>query len=293
MEIDRKELKRRARETMALTKPPFWQVALVYILMTSGVRLALTEAAVYTQSSTLGSFLQLLVQLYTVVVGFGLCLWSLWTYQQLDPGLGSLVQGFSVWGRVVLMNLGIYLRLLAWYFLVCFFLLLPVTMLAMTMPIPTMALPFAILAAGGAILAVWSIALRYSLAPYLLADHPDDGSGAAIRRSMELMRGWKWEMFKLEFSFLGWQLLVLVLTCLPTLYFLWHSGYFLLIETADPEAIYAAAQSVVNSPVVIALSNLCPLPVLLWLVPYRSVSIAGFYDARTQLQRTRSYLPPL
>ena len=37
MEIDRKELKRRAREAMGLARPRFWVVALVYFLMTTGL----------------------------------------------------------------------------------------------------------------------------------------------------------------------------------------------------------------------------------------------------------------
>ena len=37
MEIDRKELKRQARERMALTDPKFWMVALTFLAMTTGV----------------------------------------------------------------------------------------------------------------------------------------------------------------------------------------------------------------------------------------------------------------
>ena len=33
---------------------------------------------------------------------------------------------------------------------------------------------------------------------------PDDGPAAPIFRSAALMRGWKWDLFKLELSFLGW-----------------------------------------------------------------------------------------
>ena len=37
MEIDRKELKRRARADMGAAKPPFWVVLLAYLLLTTGV----------------------------------------------------------------------------------------------------------------------------------------------------------------------------------------------------------------------------------------------------------------
>lgn len=37
MEIDRRELKRQAREAIRLSRPSFWVVTLVYLLMTTGV----------------------------------------------------------------------------------------------------------------------------------------------------------------------------------------------------------------------------------------------------------------
>ena len=111
MEIDRKELKRQTRERMALTDPKFWVVALAYIVLTTGVSWLFSFAPVpHTQTSLL--FFQLLLTLYTTVVQFGLCLWALWTYRQLDPGINSLMQGFSVAGRVLLMELGVFVRIM-------------------------------------------------------------------------------------------------------------------------------------------------------------------------------------
>lgn len=49
---------------------------------------------------------------------------------------------------------------------------------------------------------------RYALTPYLLAEHPEMGVLDAIRESGRLMKGNKWRMFCLDFSFIGWALLV-------------------------------------------------------------------------------------
>lgn len=49
---------------------------------------------------------------------------------------------------------------------------------------------------------------RYRLATYVMADAPDTGINAAIRRSSEIMKGRKMELFSLELSFIGWRLLV-------------------------------------------------------------------------------------
>ncbi len=48
---------------------------------------------------------------------------------------------------------------------------------------------------------------RYSMAPYILADHPEMGGYEAICASAKLMRGKKWRLFCLDFSFIGWLIL--------------------------------------------------------------------------------------
>lgn len=69
----------------------------------------------------------------------------------------------------------------------------------------------------------------YSMSYYVLADNPDMGANEARKRSMELMKGYKWRLFCLHFSFIGWLLLgVLTLGIL----YLWILPY---IETAQAE----------------------------------------------------------
>ena len=118
MEIDRKELKRRAREAMGLTRPRFWVVALVYFLMTTGLSYLPDQLLSLLSNGetafTLSLFCSILMSLYLVIVRFSFNLWSLWTSRNMDPGLGSLLQGFSVAGRVVIMEVLIYLRVLGW-----------------------------------------------------------------------------------------------------------------------------------------------------------------------------------
>ena len=45
---------------------------------------------------------------------------------------------------------------------------------------------------------------EYAIIPYILADEPAISSGDAFRKARELMKGNKWRLFKLEFSFIGW-----------------------------------------------------------------------------------------
>lgn len=58
-----------------------------------------------------------------------------------------------------------------------------------------------------AVVPVLVASYRYTLAYYLLAEYPEMRARDAIRTSVTLMRGHKWELFCLHFSFLGWNLL--------------------------------------------------------------------------------------
>lgn len=51
-------------------------------------------------------------------------------------------------------------------------------------------------------------AYRYAMATFILADAPETSVLACIRRSKEVMAGRKAELFGLEFSFIGWSLLL-------------------------------------------------------------------------------------
>ena len=68
-------------------------------------------------------------------------------------------------------------------------------------------------------LILWSLLLivpgiiksfAYSMAPYILLEHPDFSGGDAITRSKELMDGNKARLFRLKLSFIGWLLLAAV-----------------------------------------------------------------------------------
>jgi uncharacterized membrane protein len=52
----------------------------------------------------------------------------------------------------------------------------------------------------------------YSMAAYILQEHPEMTPNDAITKSRELMDGNKWRLFCLHFSFIGWSFLC-VFTC--------------------------------------------------------------------------------
>lgn len=71
----------------------------------------------------------------------------------------------------------------------------------------------------GIFVALWSLLFiipgfvktyAYAMTPFIMADHPDMSANEAITASRELMDGHKLELFLLDLSFLGWNLLCIL-----------------------------------------------------------------------------------
>ncbi|MDO4815070.1 MAG: DUF975 family protein [Bacillota bacterium] len=164
------------------------------------------------------SFLNSVLSLITVIIIAGMIIFSLNTLRGKDASCWNLFDGFSIFGRVLLLYLLETVFIFLWSLL--FF-------------IP-------------GIIAYY----RYSQAIFLLIDHPEMSPMACIRESSRLMYGHKWERFVLDLSFIGWLLLVYLGCCIgfafnfPVLgmivgiflfpfYFLTIAGYYRTITGDD------------------------------------------------------------
>ncbi len=100
----------------------------------------------------------------------------------------------------------------------------------------------------------------YSLAPYIMYSNPGIGARNAIKLSVALMDGNKWRFFCLQFSFIGWSLLI--------------NGPILI--------------AVFVSPVLVLLT--CPLLIgNLWLKTYTEFAYTAFY--RQIISERKGILP--
>ena len=59
---------------------------------------------------------------------------------------------------------------------------------------------------------------EYSIIPYILADDPEISSKGAFKKAKQMMKGNKWRLFKLEFSFIGWFVLCVLTLGIGTLF---------------------------------------------------------------------------
>ena len=286
MELDRKALRARVRERMREAQPPFWLVTLAFLLMTTGLSTAgkLSGAAYIAlppgPEDTIPMFLALLIGLLTVVFQFGYQNWALDLYRGREPGYGALLDGFSIAGRLVLMEVYIAVYTTLWALAV----MLPACLVIIAL-LPTMAafllLSLALPLAAQVVTAV--VSYRYAMAP-LPADGPP-GAGPLLGHPGERGHDARLEVAAVP---AGSDLpgVVRAEPC-PQ-----HRG------TAPPfsgrrsspsfKQAYPAGTSC--SPpswslyvylLAVLLSVLIQIPVTLWLTPCRTISYAGFYQALT------------
>ena len=51
------------------------------------------------------------------------------------------------------------------------------------------------------------LSYAYKAVPFLMRDYPEIGAREALKLSRELMKGHKWDLFVLQFTFIGWMIL--------------------------------------------------------------------------------------
>ncbi len=201
MLIDRVAVKQHSKEIIRNSRPSMLTAGLIFVLLSAligwlSLRLTGVDAATmdqvmecYESGNTerlmtimsramptgAESLLDLLLHLALAIVSVGFAIFTLNTVRKTEPVLGNLLDGFARPGRVILLIVLQYVFIFLWSLL----LIVP-----------------------GVI-----AAYRYSLATYILIDHPELSPLECIRESKRMTKGFKAQLFKLDLSFILWLLL--------------------------------------------------------------------------------------
>lgn len=152
------------------------------------------------QLAPLMAFVSMLSLVQFIIGGaveLGLCRFYLHRLDGRPAEVGDLFSAFDVFGRALWLRVLMGLKIFAWSLLFI---------------IPGIV-----------------AALRYAMAPYILAENPQLTASQAIALSKQMMDGKKSDLFVLNLSFIGW-LLLSALTCGIGL--LWLNPYMLMAEAA-------------------------------------------------------------
>ena len=285
MPFTSKFLKEEARKSMQGITPSAPLVTLVFLLLTSVVTTVVNlllpastvSDAVYTRGffPMLSLFLSILLAIYRTVMGFGYNCWALETARGQQSGFWTLLDGFGMVGRVIWMNIRIFISILAWTMLLsmaCSVVILLTANISVYLSI-VLFIPM--------IFSILAFTLRYELAPFLLHDRPEEGAGMAVQRSCMLMRGRIWNLVKLYLSFWPWylaqfllELAISLIVSFPIL-----GAIATTIASGDPFSIYTQVQLALSSTLAIVLSLIAQLIIEPRFFPYRRIAVANFYRA--------------
>lgn len=238
MTLDRKELKRQAKDAMRQTRPaPYWVVLLLIVITLvlsvlgmslngtlKAYRIMLAAAVrgemVYVEpvgvAGGFGWLLQIALEVMSVELAVGFTLYTMRVWRRQKAGCGDLFDGFGTFFRSIWIQLLPSLFISLWSLLY----VLPVT--------------FLILETGSALWLLFGLPLMipsivasyaYRQATFIMLDNPGMSCFQCVALSREAMRGHKWELFKLDMSFLGWILLSAAIPVLGLLLLIWVAAY--------------------------------------------------------------------
>ena len=195
--IDRVQMKRNAREAMRGKNPSVYLVTFIFIIinyvlsnLNSAIQMGgmdyeeMMEAMMQgivpemPELSLWGSVILLAVSLMSFVIATGYRWYTLQVSRNIKAGIGEIFDGFGIFFKIIWLNIVMSFFVMLW----CLLFIVP------------------------GIIAAY----RYSMAFYILLDDPDKGAMQCIRESKDMTSGYKGQLFVLDLSFIGWNLLTIV-----------------------------------------------------------------------------------
>ena len=189
--LNRVQLKAEAKALTKNAAVSAYVFTLIYFAIILVLQLIFEFAATVAEERImLIMFLSFLVSLITTVLSAGYVIYTIGVRKGRTMPYTSLFDGFTFVGKIIILAILIYIFVFLWSLL----LIIP------------------------GYIAIY----RYRFAFYNLCENPQISALEALRMSKAQTRGHKWELFVLDLSFLGWNIL-----CVLTLgiLFIWITPY--------------------------------------------------------------------
>ncbi len=231
--IDRRALKREAKELIRTARVSpirftlfFFAIALVLDLIDSALT-NITDTGFSVAFLSI-SFISILIALIARVLDAGYLCYCLGVHRREEMPYESLFDSFAFAGKVIA------LTIVEGFFVFLWSLLLVVP----------------------GIIAVY----RYSFAMWNLCADPSIGVMEALNRSKQQTRGYKWQLFVLQLSFIGWFILAGV-----------------VISVYESIALYFIPNTFAGIMLGTVLFTVFTAAVEVYFKPYYTLSVGGFY----------------
>lgn len=252
--IDRKALKAQMKDLLRTAQVSAVGMTVLYLLLILVLNTADTLVGVSTwdplrsvgSSVFLGLFVSILTWMMSLVLGAGYVLYCMAIRRGERAEYITLFDGFSMVGRIIGLNIVMYLFIALW---------------SMLFVIPGIIASY-----------------RYRFALYNLLENPDMGIMEALNRSKEQTYGYKGQLFLLDLSYVGWGLLALLPALVINYSVTVQSVSSLLTDTQTVYTGLAALSTEVSSLVCGLWSTL----VSLFYLPVYQCTDIGYYEIAKQ-----------
>ena len=219
MSIERKKIKTEARGLLQETKPSPVLVTLAFlgiitILQVLSMAMNGDFAAMQQTAENIlagdfsmaqaagavgfGRLLTVAIELMAAVLSVGYTLYTLRIMRRIRASVGDLFDAFGLFGRAILASYIPMFLVTAWCMIYIFVMAALVSMVQ-SVWIPIVCIPLLIPA--------YKAAYAYRQTVYIVLDCPQLNVMQCIGLSKTVMQGHKWELFVLDLSFLGWDIL--------------------------------------------------------------------------------------
>ena len=247
-QIDRKHLKQEMKELLRTAQVSPRGMACLYL----GLILVLNLADSFISIMDIGlpgTFVSILTGLMSMVLAAGFVMYCMAIRRGERAEYLTLFDGFSFVGKVILLNIVIYLFTLLW---------------SMLFVIPGLI-----------------AAYRYRFALYNLYENPGIGVMEALEMSKRQTLGYKSQLFTLDLSYIGWFLLDSLPSIVQIAYIYMSILQDPMYYLADPMRVYA-----ISLPLPFALQVLIgcvwPLVVQVFYLPAYQCTELGYFDIAKQ-----------
>lgn len=248
-------------------------------------------------SAALSSVASIVITIFRILMNYGYAGYSLQVYRrESQAGIGSLFLGVPLFGSVILSALLVWIFSFLWGFLIYGLTIIAAVLLILFLDSGSgIAGLLTILLVVVAVVAHGLITLRYTLTPYFVMSRKLDGS-AAVKASTQAMKGNLWKRLVLELSFLGWEMLLglicflAALICFVLATLVSGNAILDLVGQLDRYRYYSDLSPalelllsglrgiVIPYAVAMVVTALVQLPMQLWLMTYKNVAYAGFFQ---------------
>lgn len=222
MSIERKKLKTEAKTILRETKPSPVLVTLAFMgiitvlqvlsMAMNGDFAALQQTAENLLAGNMtmaqsdgavgfGRLLTVAIELMAAVLGVGYTLYTLRITRHIKASVGDMFDAFGLFGRAILASYIPMFLVMAWCMIYIFVMAILVSIVP-SVWIPVVCIPLLIPA--------YKAAYSYRQTVYVMLDCPQLNVMQCIGLSKTVMQGHKWELFVLDLSFLGWDILCAV-----------------------------------------------------------------------------------